>query len=188
MYPSLRCQRINRRSLEDRGGRATTTTVAVSGGRQSPPPLAGIDLASRGLAAAATATAAAALKSSSPPEAESKHHHHHQLIRDHKGSADHPGLYAGHRKSNPGPASPPTPCSSNASHAEVKKLRERYFDDAAAVHGSGPAERGYGIGKMASSLFICFPVNNIYCNISPWVSHGLEEKVRSTMDLSLMDV
>ena len=151
--PSLPLQRINRRSLEDRGGRTTVavTDSGCSSSGQSPPPLAGLDLASRGLASAGAAAAAAAstaLKSSSPPEAEPKHHQH-QLIRDHKGSADLQGLCAGHRKIS---GSPPTACSSNASHAEVKKLRERYFDDA-AVQGLGSSERGgYGIGKKASAL------------------------------------
>lgn len=127
---------------------AVTDTSGCGGSSgQSPPPLAGLDLASRGLAssaAAATASAAAALKSSSsPPEAEPKHHPH-QRIRDFRASADHQGLYVGHRKTSASPP-PPTACSSsNASHAEVKKLRERYFDDA-AVHGLGSAERGYGI-------------------------------------------
>ena len=154
--PPFAIKRINRRSLEDRGGR---TTVAVTdGGRcrsgQSPPPLAGLDLASRGLASAPSATAAAAnaLKSSASPEAELRHRqHHHLLSRDHKGP---PGPYAeGHRKSS---ASPPAACPNNASHAEVRKLRERYFDDAAAAHGLGSSERGYGIGKKASTLALYF--------------------------------
>ena len=141
--------------------------AVTDGGRcrsgQSPPPLAGLDLASRGLASAPTATAAAAataLKSSTSPGAELQHRqHHHPLSRDHKKSADRPpGPYAeGHRKSS---ASPPAACLTNASHAEVKKLRERYFDDAAAIHGLGSSERGYGIGKQASTLAFFFSIKS----------------------------
>lgn len=154
LYAHFPLQRISRRSLEAHGGRTTVAATAsgCSNRGLSPPPLAGLDLASRGLSsatAAATAAAAAAssttaLKSSSPPEADPQHPQHPLIARDHK------GLHAGHRKSS---ASPPTAaCPSNASYAEVKKLRERYFDDAAAVPGLASTERGYGIGKKSSRL------------------------------------